>query len=150
MNRWGALIGFVGLVVGGGLAIGALTAPGAWYAELAKPPFNPPGWLFGPVWTVLYVLVAFAGWRIWQANLGGWLMKLWWAQLVLNFAWSPVFFAAHWIGLAFGIVLLLLGAIIAFIVLAWRQERMAAWLFVPYGAWVALALLLNGSVYWLN
>jgi tryptophan-rich sensory protein len=68
----------------------------------------------------------------------------------LNFVWSPVFFAAHWIGLAFVIVLLLLAAIIAFIVFSWRHDRVAAWLFAPYGTWVAFALLLNGSVYWLN
>jgi translocator protein len=55
-------------VLGGGLVLGGLTAPGAWYAGLAKPAFNPPAWLFGPVWTVLYVLIAIAGWRLWQRD----------------------------------------------------------------------------------
>jgi benzodiazapine receptor len=61
-------------------------------AQLAKPAFTPPGWIFGPVWTVLYVLVAVTGWRVWQRDRGGSPMKLWWTQLVLNFLWSPVFF----------------------------------------------------------
>ena len=88
MNRIVRLILFLVLVVGGGLAIGFLTAPGAWYAGLAKPSFNPPNWLFAPVWTVLYVLIAMAAWRIFERNRNGWLMKIWWAQLVLNFLWS--------------------------------------------------------------
>ena len=77
-------------------------------------------------------------------------MKLWWAQLALNFAWSPAFFAAHRIGIALVIVLLLLGTVSAFIALSWRQDRMTAWLFVPYAAWVAFASVLNASIYWLN
>ena len=61
-----ALLPFIILVVGGGLLIGSLTAPGPWYAALAKSPFNPPNWLFAPVWTVLYGLIAIAGWRVWR------------------------------------------------------------------------------------
>ena len=137
---------FLALVVGGGLAIGFLTAPGEWYAGLPKPSFNPPNWVFAPVWTVLYILIALAGWRIFERDRKGWPMKIWWAQLVLNFAWSPVFFAAHWIGVALIIILLLLAAIFAFIATAWRQDRPAAWLFVPYAAWVAFASALNASI----
>jgi translocator protein len=77
-------------------------------------------------------------------------MKLWWAQLALNFSWSPAFFAAHRIGIALLIVLLLLGTIGAFIALSWRQDRLTAWLFVPYAAWVAFASVLNAAIYWLN
>jgi tryptophan-rich sensory protein len=77
-------------------------------------------------------------------------MRLWWAQLVLNFAWSPVFFAAHQIGLALVVILLLLAAILAFIASAWRKDRPAAWLFVPYAAWVAFASALNGAILALN
>src|SRR5215203_2375160 len=95
MNRWIVLVGFLGLAVGGGLAIGSVTVPGEWYAGLAKPAFNPPNWLFAPVWTVLYVLIAFAGWRTFEHNRGGGVMRLWWAQLVLNFLWSPTFFGGH-------------------------------------------------------
>ena len=74
------LVLFLLLVVGGGLVIGYLTSPDDWYARLDKPPFNPPGWLFGPVWTALYVLIAVAGWRVWRRDVSGWPMKLWWPQ----------------------------------------------------------------------
>lgn len=144
------LVLFLLLVVGGGLVIGYLTAPDEWYAQLDKPLFNPPGWLFGPVWTALYVLIAVAGWRIWRRGAGGWPMKLWWAQLALNFLWSPVFFAAHRIGLAFGVIVVLLAVIVAFIVAARPHDRAAAWLFVPYAAWVAFATVLNASIFVLN
>jgi translocator protein len=150
MNQRFSLILFVVLVVGGGLLIGYLTAPGAWYAQLAKPGFNPPAWVFGPAWTTLYVLIAIAGWRVWRHDRGGWAMRLWWMQIVLNFSWSPVFFAAHQIALALVVVLLLLGAILAFIATTWRQDRVAAWLFVPYAAWVAFASVLNASIWVLN
>jgi tryptophan-rich sensory protein len=99
---------------------------------------------------VLYVLIAIAGWRVWRKDAAGVAMKVWGLQLVLNFLWSPVFFAAHRIGLAFAIILLLLAAIIAFIALSWREERAAAWLFVPYAAWVAFAAVLNGAIFALN
>ena len=150
MNRILSLILFLILAIGGGLAIGFLTAPGEWYAGLAKPAFNPPNWLFAPVWTVLYVLIAVAGWRVWQRDHGSFAMKLWWAQLGLNFLWSPTFFAAHQIGLALIVILLLLAAILAFIVTAWRLDRPAAWLFVPYAVWVAFASALNGAIWLLN
>jgi tryptophan-rich sensory protein len=150
VNRIFSLILFLFLVVGGGLAIGFLTVPGQWYAALVKPAFNPPNWLFAPVWTILYVLIAIVGWRIWRKDAGGWPMRLWWASLVLNFAWSPAFFTAHKVGAALVIILLLLAAILAYIARAWRQDRVAAWLFVPYAAWVAFAVALNASILALN
>ncbi len=150
MHRPYALILFLLLVVGGGLVIGWVTTPDEWYANLAKPAFNPPGWVFGPVWTTLYVMIAIAGWRVWRQHVPGWPMGLWWAQLLLNFLWSPTFFTAHQIGLALIVVLLLLATIVAFIVTCWRQDRLAAWLFVPYAAWVAFASVLNGSILMLN
>ena len=145
-----SLFYFLTLVVGCGLMIGFITAPGEWYAQLVKPPFNPPSWLFAPVWTALYILIAIAGWRTWQRNRAGWPMKLWWAQLFLNFLWSPVFFSAHRINLALGVILLLLFIILGFIVTSWRQDRMTAWLFVPNAVWVAFATLLNASIIFLN
>lgn len=150
MKRHVPLILFLVLMLGGGLALGGLTVPGAWYTGLAKPAFNPPAWLFAPVWTVLYILIAVAGWRSWQRHRHGWAMKLWWAQMALNFLWTPVYFGAHLIGLAFLVILMLLVAIVAFIATAWRQDRVAAWLFMPYAAWVAFASVLNGSIWALN
>ncbi len=150
MDRYVSLILFLVLVLGGGLALGGLTVPGGWYAGLVKPSFNPPPWLFGPVWTVLYVLIAVAGWRVWKRDLIGWPMRLWWAQLALNFLWTPVFFAAHRIGLALVVILLMLAAILGFVAMAWRLDRVAAWLFVPYAAWVAFASVLNAAIFTLN
>jgi tryptophan-rich sensory protein len=145
-----ALAGFVGLVVGGGLLIGGLTSPGAWYAGLERPSFDPPGWVFGPVWTVLYVLIAIAGWRVWRSPPASRAMKLWWAQLGLNFLWSPTFFAAHQIGAALVVVALMLASILAFIAASWRLDRPASLMFVPYACWVAFATLLNGAILVLN
>jgi tryptophan-rich sensory protein len=145
-----SLLLFLALVVGGGLVIGSLTVPGGWYAQLVKPAFNPPGWLFAPVWTAIYILIAIAGWRVWQRDRNSWPMRLWWAQLVLNFLWTPVFFRAHLIGLALADIALLLAVILGFIVTAWRIDRTAALLFVPYAAWVAFAAILTASILALN
>ncbi|SRR5579885_1500655 len=150
MNRRLSQLGFLILVIGGGLAIGYLTAPDAWYASLAKPSFNPPNWIFGPVWTALYVLIALAGWRTFECDRRGWSMRLWWTQLLLNFLWTPVFFAAHQIGLALAIILLMLAAILVFITASWRQDRVAGWLFTPYAAWVTFVSVLNGAIFVLN
>ena len=144
------LILFLALALGGGLAIGYATAPGAWYAQLEKPAFTPPGWVFAPAWTALYILIAVAGWRVWRRARETALMRLWWGQLGLNFLWSPVFFAAQQVALALIIILLLLGTIGVFMILAWRRDRASAWLFAPYAAWVAFATVLNASIMVLN
>jgi benzodiazapine receptor len=145
-----SLIAFVALVLGGGTLIGTGNLPGPWYEGLAKPFFNPPNWLFGPAWTVLYILIGIAGWLVWQRDRSSAPMKIWWLQLALNFAWSPVFFNAQQIGAALVVVAAMLVSILAFIVAAWRNDRLAAWLFVPYALWVAFATLLNASIWWLN
>jgi benzodiazapine receptor len=150
MNPRTALVLFLALVLGGGLLIGYLTAPDAWYVALDKPAFTPPGWLFAPAWTLLYVLIAIAGWRVWRLGSRHFAMRVWWIQLMLNFAWSPVFFGAHRIGFALVVIVALLVAIAAFIVSAWPRDRVAAGLFVPYAAWVAFASVLNGSILALN
>jgi benzodiazapine receptor len=145
-----ALILFLLLVIGGGLVIGWLTAPGEWYAQLHKAAFTPPNWLFGPVWTCLYVLIAVAGWRTWRRDPHGGAMRLWWLQLLLNFLWSPVFFVAHQISIALAIIAALLAATAAFIVASWPADRVSAALFVPYFFWVGFATALNASIVALN
>lgn len=140
---------FLLLVVGGGLVIGSVTMPGGWYAALEKPSFNPPGWVFGPVWTTLYILIAVAGWRVWRDRFRS-AERLWWAALFLNFAWSPTFFAAHQVGAALAIILLLLASIVGFIAVTWRGDRIASFLFLPYAAWVGFASVLNGAILFLN
>ncbi len=141
---------FILLVLGGGLLIGLMTMPGEWYAGLAKPPFNPPGWIFAPAWTLLYILVAVAGWRTWQRAPRSAAMAVWFLQLALNFIWSPVFFGAHRIGAALVTVAALLATILAFIAMRRRHDPTAALLFTPYAAWVAFATLLNGAIWSLN
>jgi tryptophan-rich sensory protein len=150
MNRTVSLILFLVIVLGGGLAMGRFFMPGEWYAGLAKPSFNPPGWLFGPVWTLLYVFIAIAGWRVWNRDRRGVAMKLWWGQLALNFLWTPTFFGVHQIGLAFLVIVMLLAVILAFIVSAWRLDALAAGFFVPYAAWVGFASVLNGTIWSMN
>jgi len=150
MNRYLTLALFIVLVLGGGTLIGFMTLPGGWYAGLAKPPFNPPNWIFAPAWTLLYIMVAVAGWRTWQREPRGADITVWFIQLALNFIWSPVFFGARMIGAALVIVALLLAAILTFIGMHWHRDRVAALLFTPYAAWVAFATLLNGSLWILN
>lgn len=150
MRRSLSLVLFLILTVGGGLLIGTLTLPDAWYAALAKPPWTPPGWVFGPAWTLLYVLIALAGYRTWRRAPGGPAMQLWAGQMLLNFSWSPIFFRAHLIEAALVVIAGLLLVIVAFIARSWRSDRVAAWLFVPYALWVAFALSLNAGISWLN
>lgn len=145
-----SLLLFLLLVLGGGLLIGYATLPGEWYASLAKPPFNPPNWVFAPAWTLLYVLIAVAGWRTWERERAGAAMKIWALQLVLNFAWSPTFFGAKLVGPALVVILALLASIALFIATVWNRDRVSGWLFAPYALWVAFATLLNASLLLLN
>ena len=148
--NFGPLAVFLVIVVGGGITVGFLSAPGAWYAGLNKPSFNPPNWIFGPAWTVLYVFIAVAGWRIWQIDAGSLAMKVWYTQLILNFAWSPIFFVAHRMDAALAVITLLFVAIAAFIITAWHHDPTSALLFFPYAVWVGFALALNGAILYLN
>lgn len=142
---------FIVAVVLTGWTIGILNVPDGWYAGLAKPAFNPPSWVFGPVWTLLYVLIALAGWRTWMREGGGGkAFRLWLVQMGLNFAWSPVFFGLHMPAAAFIILLLLLAAIGIFIADRHRLDRTSALLFLPYAAWVTFAGVLNLSILLLN
>ena len=134
-------------------AFGASFPPGEWYAGLEKPFFNPPSWLFGPVWTVLYLTIAVSGWLVWrQKGFGGArrAFAVYFVQLFLNALWSWLFFGLHFMGLAFVEILLLWGSILATIVLFQRHHRFAGWLLVPYLLWVSFASVLNGTLWWLN
>jgi translocator protein len=150
MSNRGALFLFIVVVLGGGTLIGMTSMPGPWFEALTKPAFNPPNWIFAPVWSTLYLLIAVAGWRVWRLKSTGPLMKLWVAQLSLNFLWPLVFFTAHQIGLALAVIIGLLALIAVFVTLAWNRDRTAAWLFMPYLAWVGFATLLNGAFFALN
>ena len=141
---------FVVAVVGIGWLIGATNLPGPWYAELAKPSFVPPNWAFPVAWTILYILIAIAGWRTFRREPRGRAMAFWIAQLALNFAWSPVMFTWHQIGAALAILSCLFAATVVYIGLELSRDRLAAALFVPYAAWVAFAGVLNAAIWRLN
>ena len=143
------LIGFLA-VTAIAATTGAQFMPGAWYATLAKPTWTPPNWLFGPVWTTLYVMIAIAGWLAWKAS--GWSrpVAFWAVQMALNTAWSVLMFGAHKIGWALVDITVLWLAIAGFIVTAWPVSRTAALLFVPYFAWVSFASALNFAIWRLN
>jgi translocator protein len=150
MKRTVITLLFVAAVMIAGSLIGASNLPGPWYQGLAKPWFNPPNWVFGPAWTVLYALIGVAGARTFLDHPRSPAMRIWVAQMLLNFAWSPVFFRAQEILGAFIIVLAMLVSILLFIAASWRQDRVSAYLFLPYAAWVAFASLLNGAILMLN
>lgn len=145
------LLGFVALCEAAGILGAAFTSDAipAWYAFLYKPAFSPPNWLFGPVWTLLYLMMGAAGWLVWRrAGVGA--LRAFWAQLALNAAWTPLFFglrsplaglvciACMWLAIAW--------AIAGF----WRVSRPAALLLLPYLAWVSFASALNYAIWVLN
>lgn len=149
-NKLPIYLSFLVLVVGGGLLIGTMNLPDEWYRGLAKPSFNPPDWVFGPVWTVLYVMIAVTGARTFLTDARGVRMRLWWAALVLNFAWSPLFFGWREPALALIVVIGLSIAVLLFVVFSWRQDRVSAALFLPYLAWTSFAAALNAAIVALN
>lgn len=152
-----ALLGFLAAcfaVAGLGAVITtAQTAPGGWFDTLEKPFFSPPSWLFGPVWTILYFLIALSGWLVWRrSGFSGArvAMILYFGQLVLNFLWTVIFFGLQAPGLALIEILVLWGAILL-TTLAFRPlSRLAAVLLLPYLAWVTFATVLNAAIWWLN
>ena len=146
-----ALVAFL-VAVGAAAGLGGLAAASAAqeYARLEQPSFAPPSWLFGPVWTVLYVAIAVAGWLVWRRV--GWdrALTLWSVQLVLNAAWTPLFFGAGLYGVAWLEILTLLLVLVATVVAFGSRRLVAAWLMVPYLAWVSFASVLNAAIWWLN
>ncbi|WP_394620562.1 TspO/MBR family protein [Lentzea sp. JNUCC 0626] len=123
---------------------------GSTYAMLEQPAWAPPGWLFGPVWTTLYVMIAAAGWLAWRAGADRRELTLFGAQLVLNAAWTPLFFGLGWFWPAFAEIIVLWLSIAALIVVFWRRNKAAGLLLVPYLAWVSFAAALNLSIAVLN
>jgi translocator protein len=139
----------------GGLATSAGQGSGGWYADAEKPVFTPPGWVFGPVWTVLYAAMALAAWRLSRRRAEGIeaarpLLRLWWVQLALNFLWTPLFFAGELLWVALVDIVLLDVLLAVLVVRAWRVDRVAGMLLAPYLAWVLFATALNASIAALN
>jgi translocator protein len=122
-----------------------------WYAGLVKPTWNPPNWIFGPVWTLLYISMAVAAWLVWrQGGLWQRASALFAVQLALNAAWSWLFFGFHMPGAAFVEIVVILAAIAATTIAFWRQSLAAGILMVPYLGWVAFATVLNFTIWRLN
>ena len=152
---------FVGLVIFFAicfLAAGIGTIPTApqipgWYAALSKPAWTPPNWIYGPVWSALYALMAVSGWLIWMRSSRSearWPLILGAVQLVVNVVWSWLFFGLESPLLGFLDILALMVAIVATITAFWRRSRLAALLLVPYLAWVTCAAVLNFAIWRLN
>ena len=143
---------FSGLVAGAAL-LGGLAqrrGQGLWYRVQRKPWFNPPDWVFPPVWTALYGLIALSGWRVFRrpASLRRTVtLGLWGTQLALNAAWTPLFFGAHKKGAALLDVGLLVGSVGAYMVAARKVDRPAAWMLTPYLAWTGFAAVLNEELW---
>jgi tryptophan-rich sensory protein len=152
MKSAASLLGWIALTFCAALT-GIFVQPADYYATLAKPSWAPPGWLFGPVWTLLYLMMAVAAWLVWRE--GGWRrqrgpLTLYLVQLALNALWTPLFFGLRNPGLAL-LEIVLLGAAIVLTGRAFRPvSRLASWLLVPYLVWVVFAAALNFAIWRLN
>ena len=129
---------------------GMFSLPGAWYAALHKPEWNPPPWIFGPVWTLLYLLMAVAAWLVWKRDGCQRPLRLYFIQLALNAAWTPIFFGAHELGWALVEIIALWIAILLTMFSFHRVSKPAGWMLVPYLAWVTFATYLNFTLWRLN
>jgi tryptophan-rich sensory protein len=142
------------LIVGGLSGFATSSGVETWFPTLVKPAFNPPSWVFGPVWTVLYVLMGVAAFLVWKKGTETEgvraALTLFAVQLALNGLWSILFFGMQSPGLAFMEIIVLWLAIAATIGTFWRVTQPAAWLLLPYLAWVSFAAVLNGSIWMLN
>ncbi len=151
-SQWVGLLGWL-LVAFAAAAVGAIGSVDAasFYAELSKPSWAPPGWVFGPVWSTLYSLMGVSAWLVWRsAGSKKLALTLFGAQLAANALWSWLFFAWHRGALAAVEVLILLALIVCATAAFWRSSRVAAALLVPYLLWVSFASLLTWSVWQRN
>lgn len=152
---WLVLAGFIALCLGAGAVGSWFTMPAldVWYAALRKPSWNPPNWVFAPVWTALYLTMAVAAWMVWRrAGVGAarTALILFAVQLILNVAWSALFFALRSPALGVAGIVALWAALVATIVSFGRISAGAAWLMIPYLVWVTFAGALNVAVWRLN
>lgn len=150
-----SIAGLIGFAAACALAasMGAVFRPGLWYERLRKPAWRPPNWAFAPAWTILYGMIAVAGWLVWRRHgFGGapLALSVYAVQLLLNMAWTPIFFGLHRPGLALLEILILWLAIAATIAAFAPLHPAAAWLLTPYLAWVAFASALNFAIWRLN
>ena len=152
---WAALAVWVLATVTAGTAVGLAWGPDAWFATLARPTWNPPSWLFAPVWFVLYVLIGIGGWLVAREPVAdpeerriAWIAFA--VQAVLNLVWSPLFFGLHAPGAAFAAICLLWPAVLWMTMRFGRIRPLAGYLMAPYMLWVSFALVLNGTIWLMN
>lgn len=126
----------------------------AWYTVLEKPFFNPPSFIFGPVWLILYLLMGVSAYLVWKRakeNIEARkMMNIYWAHLALNASWTPIFFGLHNIGLAFLNIVVLWALILILIIKFWKISKTASYLLMPYILWVSFATYLNYAIWTLN
>jgi len=141
------LIGFIGSQF-------TIESVKTWYLTINRPSFNPPNWVFAPVWTTLYILMGVASFRVWQkrktAEWFHWAIIIYFVQLIFNLMWSFIFFELHQIGFALVEIILLLLLIVINAFIFYRFDKLAAWLFLPYFLWVSFAAYLTYSIFILN
>lgn len=147
-----ALVGFVGLCLLVGIVGGTITNASVhtWYPSLTAPPATPPAWVFGPVWTTLYVTIGVAGWLVWRRCGSSYPLRLWGWQLAANALWTPAFFGLQSPAVALVVILALLVLLTMTIRAFFTVMRPAAWLMLPYFAWTLFATYLNAGFWWLN
>jgi benzodiazapine receptor len=143
------LLLFLALPFAAGL-IGSRFGPDAWFTALSKPAWNPPSWVFAPVWTLLYLAMGVAAWLVWRRGGGAFPLLLWGLQLLLNALWTPLFFGLHRPDLALLDIGLLWLVLAATTLAFWRASTAAGVLMLPYLAWVSFALALNAAIWRLN
>lgn len=149
--RWQALTGFISIAAIVGVVAGLSVAMRSEaHTRLTRPPWAPPGWLFGPVWTALLLLVAVAGWCYWRTDGETRGFAFYGVCLLLTLLWTPLFFASSSFTLALADVILVDVAAIATIAVFARRSKLAAWLLVPYLLWLFFSTALNAAVVWLN
>jgi tryptophan-rich sensory protein len=144
------------IVFGIGITASLVTRPeiAGWYSTLKKPSFNPPPWLFAPVWSAIYIMIATAAYLVWKhrSKKPAYIIarSVYFVQLILNFSWSMAFFGMHQVIGALVVIILLWVSIIVNINWFGKFNKVAAWLLAPYLVWVSFATLLNASIYFLN
>lgn len=149
------LVGWLALCLGVSAIGGAITRTSVsdWYQGLSKPSFNPPDWVFTPVWILLFILMSVSAWLLWRRTgfkRGRIPLASFGAQLLLNLAWSYLFFGAQSVGWALVEIVVLWMAILATVVSFCRVDAIAGLLLVPYLLWSSFAVALNASIWWLN
>ena len=121
-----------------------------WYSEIIQPSFNPPSWVFPPVWSTLYVMMSIAIWRVWIAFFNSRILKLYFFHLFFNCIWSIIFFGFHQIGLAIINIIVILFFIIILMKEYLKIDKLSFYLMIPYFLWSSFALVLNASILFLN